>query len=173
MDLTSFQRTRERRRMVRMSAILAVAVLAGGCAHKPPPPPAPKPIVANLPPIPRPKPETHAHPAPPPATAPADIVLIGLNRADIEAVLGEPDSRVEQGASQSWSYRGQKCGVDITLFFDVSRNDFYALDRRVDGTDGTEKAAQRCLRQIRDSHVGKTAEAGKAAEPAKPPEGSK
>ena len=152
--------------------MLAVALLVGGCAHNPPPPPAPKPVAASLPPIPRPKPESHAHPPAPPAASP-DIVLVGLDRADIESVLGEPESRVEQGASESWSYRSLKCKVDITLFFDVSRNDFYALDRHIDGTDGTEKAAQRCLRQIRDSHVGKTAEAGKAAEPAKPPEGSK
>lgn len=158
--------------MVRLSAIAVMALLASGCAHQPPPP-APKPQASNLPPLPRPKPEAHPHVAPPPPANPADIVLVGLDRTDIEAALGEPENRVEQGASQSWSYRGPHCKLEITLFFDVSRNDFYALDRRIDGTDGTEKAAQRCLRQIRDTHLGKTAEAGKPPEPAKPSEATK
>jgi hypothetical protein len=153
-------------------AIAAAALLASGCAHHPPPAPAPAPAAIDLPPLPRPKPETHAHPAPPPAPSP-DIVLVGLNRADIEAALGEPSTLVEQGASQSWSYRGTRCKVELTLFFDVSRNDFYALDRRIDGTDGTEKAAQRCLKQIRDAHAAKPPEAGKTPDPVKATEPAK
>ena len=141
--------------MKRVTAIAAVALVVGGCVHKPPPPPPPQPAAIELPPLPRAKPETHAHPNPPPPAPGPDLVLVGLSQAEIVAALGEPTLRSEEGSGQSWSYHGPHCKVDLTFFYDVSRSDFYALDRQVDGTDGSEKAAQRCLRQIRESHAPK------------------
>jgi len=167
MEVGSFRRSMERRGMGRLSAAAAAILLAGGCAHHQAPPPAPTPVAVEMPPIPRPKPETRPHPPAPPAPSP-DVNLVGLAKGDIEATLGEPAAKAEQGTSQSWTYRSQRCTVEVTLFLDVSRNDFYALDRRVDGTDGSEKAAQRCLKQIRDAHLAKTADAGKTQEPPKP-----
>ena len=134
-----------------VTAIAAIALVASGCTHKPPPPPPPRPAAIELPPLPRAKPEVHAHPNPPPTAPAPDIVLVGLSQAEIIAAIGEPISRTDQGSGQSWSYHGPHCSVDLTLFYDVSRSDFYALDRHIDGTDGSEKAAQKCLRQIRDS----------------------
>lgn len=138
--------------MVRVGAIVVMALLAAGCAHKPPPAPPPAQAKPDLPPLPRAKPEAHAHPVPPAAPPGPDIVLVGLSQSEIQSVLGDPADRVEQGAGQSWTYRAPHCKVELTFFFDVSRNDFYALDRHVEGTDGSEKAAQRCLRQIREGH---------------------
>lgn len=141
--------------MFRVTAIAAVTLVLGGCAHKPPPAPPPAPAHVELPPLPRPKPEAHAHPNPPPPAQGPDIVLVGASQAEIQSALGEPTDRVEQGAGQSWTYRGPHCKVDLTFFFDVSRNDFYALDSHIEGTDGSEKAAQRCLKQIREGHASK------------------
>jgi hypothetical protein len=138
--------------MVRVTAIAMAVLILGACAHKPPDVPKPVPAAVELPPLPRPKPETHAHPNPPPVAQGPDIILVGASQAEIQSVLGEPSDRVEQGAGQSWTYRASHCKVDLTFFFDVSRNDFYALDRHIEGTDGSEKAAQRCLKQIREGH---------------------
>lgn len=133
------------------AAAAALAMLAA-CASKPPPA-QPKPASAvseDLPPRPREKPEIRprARQTRPPASANApqaagpNIELSGLSRPEIEALLGEPAERTEQAAGQSWVYRGPRCRVEIALFFDVNRNEFYALDQRTDG------AVQNCLQQI-------------------------
>ena len=122
----------------RRPAALAAALALAGCAHQPPPPP---PVATIAPPVrPKPRPEQ-------PQELP--IELVGLNQADVKAILGAPADQTDQGTSQSWTYHAPHCTVALTFFFDVSRNGFFVLDRQVTGTNGSEKAAQRCLKQLR------------------------
>jgi len=111
------------------SAIVSSPTRVAEAPAPPPPPPIRRPPAAVQP-------------------APPDLVLVGLSQSDMRKLLGPPAEQADTGAGQSWTYRGVGCVVRLTFFFDVSRNDFYAIDRSVSGTDGTERAAQRCLRKI-------------------------
>ena len=158
---------------VKKLSILALAatalLLQAGCKHAPPPAPSvvAPPMVSEAPPLPRQKPKIRlrkpapvvpAMPAVPEAAItapPPDIVVVGRSQADVKAALGEPSIRVQQGAGQTWTWRGDHCSLNLIFFFDTSRNDFYALDRRLEGTDGTEADAQRCLNDLHMAWAGK------------------
>jgi hypothetical protein len=87
------------------------------------------------------------NPTPPAAPAP-DIELIGLSRPEAVAVLGTPSDQAERDGGKTWTWRAPRCVVELRFYLDLSRNDYYVLDRRVSGTDGSEREAQQCLRKL-------------------------
>lgn len=108
------------------------------------PPPAPPP------PKPRPRPRT----APPvPAAPTTPIVVVGLSRPELTRTLGEPVERTDRNPGQTWVYRAQGCSVEVLFLFDVVRNDMFAIDRKIIGTDGSDRAEQQCLQRIKAGHA--------------------
>lgn len=75
-------------------------------------------------------------------------MVVGLSEAKTQALLGVADSEVNVGPSQVWTYRAIGCTLTLTFFLDVTANEYDALSRSVTGTDGSEKQAQHCIRQI-------------------------
>lgn len=135
------------RGVVALWPILFLALPLLGCAGTAKPKPAPPVVVAVAPPAvakPKPKPRRphKAHVATPP------VVLIGLSEAKTKALLGAPDTAVNVGPSQVWTYRELGCSLVLTFFLDVTDNEYDALSRSITGTDGSEKQAQHCIRQI-------------------------
>ena len=84
------------------------------------------------------------HPAAPP------VELVGLSEPQAEKMLGTPEARADSGDAEIWTYRQEHCSLTLTFFLDVTHNEYKALSRAVAGTDGTEKQAQHCIRQIMD-----------------------
>lgn len=88
----------------------------------------------------------------PPATAalaaPAQPVgpvrLIGLSTGETTSLFGRPESEREASPGKIWHYSSGACSLDVHFFFDVSRNDFYALDYKAKGDD-----AEACLSRLR------------------------
>ncbi len=126
--------------------------------HVPPPPvqqvtappePAPPPAMKPPPPKPKPKPAT----APPATTPTTPIVVAGLSRGELTRTLGEPAQRTERNPGQAWVYRAQGCSVEVLFLFDVVRNDMFAIDHKVTGTDGSARAEQQCLQRIKAGHA--------------------
>ncbi|MGZ6205433.1 MAG: hypothetical protein ACXWMT_11015 [Candidatus Binataceae bacterium] len=109
--------------------------------------------------LPAQKPPRTARAAPPPTTpqpkpeaAPAPIAqVIGLSQDDIRKTWGEPKERIAQGAGEAWVYKNTRCTLEIVFFLDVTRNGYYALDRKISGTDGTDLAARTCLTEIQNA----------------------
>ena len=117
-----------------------------GCANPPKPVPPPPVVVAAPPPLAKPKAKPkHPHKA---HVATPPVVLIGQSEAKAQSLLGMPDSRVNVGPSQVWTYRVVGCTLVLTFFLDVTDNEYDALGRSITGTDGSEKQAQHCIRQI-------------------------
>lgn len=83
-----------------------------------------------------------ALPPAPQATGP--VRLIGLSTGETSALLGRPESEREASPGKIWHYSSGPCSVDVHFFFDVSRNDFYALDYKAKGDD-----ADACLNRLR------------------------
>jgi hypothetical protein len=128
-------------------AFVALALPLLGCAGtaKPkPPPPVAATIVPPAPDKPKPKPKRPHKPH----VAAAPVALIGLSEAKTNSLLGTPESQVNVGPSQVWTYRVVGCSLTLTFFLDVTDNEYDALSRSITGTDGSEKQAQHCIRQI-------------------------
>jgi len=114
-----------------------------------PPPaklPAQKPprTARATPPAATPQPKTDAAPAP-------AAQIIGLSQDDIRKTWGEPKERIAHGAGEAWVYKNSRCTLEIVFFLDVTRNGYYALDRKISGTDGTDTAARACLAEIQNA----------------------
>jgi hypothetical protein len=93
--------------------------------------------------------------APPTTPAPApDIELIGLSQPQAVELFGTPSEQTERDGGKTWTWRAPRCVVELLFYLDLSRNDYYVLDRRVLGTDGTERAAQACLRKLQNAKRG-------------------
>lgn len=80
--------------------------------------------------------------------AASQVQLVGLSEAKAEKILGTPEARADSGDAEIWTYRQGHCSLTLTFFLDVTHNEYKALSRAVTGTDGTEKQAQHCIRQI-------------------------
>lgn len=83
---------------------------------------------------------------PRPAVSP--VQLVGLSEPQAEKLLGTPEARADSGDAEIWTYRQEHCSLTLTFFLDVTHNEYKALSRAVAGTDGSEKQAQNCIRQI-------------------------
>ncbi|MHB1204881.1 MAG: hypothetical protein ACYCZX_04885 [Rhodospirillaceae bacterium] len=136
------------------------------------PAPVPPPVVAApqtpapeqppVVPIPKPAPPKRAAPkpvakAPDPPEAPQPAVtdqvigqVIGMSQDDLRKAFGEPAERLDQGPGQAWIYKTPSCTVEILFFLDVTRNGYYALDRKVSVTgDPAERACYTDIQNAR------------------------
>jgi hypothetical protein len=103
-------------------------------------PPTPiQPAVPEFPPSTPTLPQTAALP-----TAPAQRVT-GLRANDVRSRLGPPQSERTAGAARVWRYQGQGCAVDVYLYYDTRRGDFFALEQR---PLGGGVSAESCLGSI-------------------------
>ncbi|TAL02433.1 MAG: hypothetical protein EPO08_07030 [Rhodospirillaceae bacterium] len=136
-----------------MTTILAVGL--GACAlQRPAPaplPPQPSPPAMQAPTTPSLKPPP-PKPRVPPEAHPEDITLIGLSRPEVTTALGDPQEQKDSNPGQTWIYRSGSCTVEILFLLDVTRNDDFVVDQRMDGTDGTPHGEQVCLRRIASHH---------------------
>ena len=146
-SVTTMSRSCQRRGVAALWPIVFLVLPLLGCAGAAKPKPAPPVVVAVAPPPvakPKPKPK-HPHK---PRVATAPVVLIGLSEAKATSLLGVPDTQVNVGPSQIWTYRVVRCSLALTFFLDVTDNEYDALSQSITGTDGSEKQAQHCIRQI-------------------------
>src|SRR5882724_7833431 len=90
---------------------------------------------------------------PTPAATP-DIELIGLSQPQAVELFGTPSEQTDRDGGKSWTWRAPRCAVELLFYLDLSRNDYYVLDRRVFGTDGSEREAQLCLRKLQHAKQG-------------------
>ncbi len=142
------------------AALLAVTLLAAGCAQKPveddnvamvtkedqlrsaPTQPAVQP---NKPEEEKPKKTVSASKQPDPAnlvpTEAAPVYsaaeLVGKSQSEVSALIGAPAQVEQRAASTVWSYRGESCGLDVFFFLDMSTSDERVLtvESRADATD--------------------------------------
>lgn len=145
-SVTAMSQRRAVRQPIRVGVLLLAGVLAG-CRTPAPAPPPPAAEVSSPPPaaVKHMAHAKHARKVRPPAPV---VNLVGLSEAKTAALLGPPDSAVNVGPSQVWTYRATGCTLVLTYFLDVNDNEYDALSRSVTGTDGSEKQAQHCIRQI-------------------------
>src|SRR5688572_3644765 len=130
------------------AALLAVTLLASGCAQKPaeddnvamvtkqdqrrsaPTQPAVqpnKPVEEETPQ----KKATTASKQPDPAnlvpleTAPvySAAELVGKSQSEVAALIGDPTQVEQRAASTVWTYRGESCGLDVFFFLDMATSD--------------------------------------------------
>jgi hypothetical protein len=142
-------------------ALLAVTLLAGGCAQKPveddnvamvttdeqlrsAPTQAAvqpnKPVEEQ-----KPKKTTSASKQPDPANLvpvePAPVYsaaeLVGKSQSEVAALIGTPAQVEQRAASTVWTYRGDSCGLDVFFFLDMSTSDERVLtvETRADAAD--------------------------------------
>jgi hypothetical protein len=129
------------------AALLAVTLLAGGCAQKPveddnvamvtkedqlrsaPTQPAVqpnKPVEES-----KPKKTTSTSKQPDPANLvplePAPVYsaaeLVGKSQSEVSALMGDPAQVEQRAASTVWTYRGDSCGLDVFFFLDMATSD--------------------------------------------------
>ncbi len=143
------------------AALLAVTLLAGGCAQKPvednnvamvttdeqlrsaPTQPAVqpnKPVEDE-----KPKKTASASKQPDPANlVPLEAApvysaaeLVGKSQSEVTALIGSPAHVEQRAASTVWTYRGESCGLDVFFFLDMSTSDERVLtvESRADATD--------------------------------------
>src|SRR5262245_16155294 len=149
------------------AALLAVTLLAAGCAQKPveddnvamvtkdeqlrsaPTQPAVQPNK----PVEEQKPKKTASVSKQPD--PANLVpleaapvysaaeLVGKSQSEVSALIGSPAQVEQRAASTVWTYRGESCGLDVFFFLDMATSDERVLtvESRVDKADSTAAAA--------------------------------
>ncbi len=85
----------------------------------------------------------------PPATPRAPIELVGMSQTAVRDLLGPPSESSTRGASQTWTYEGPGCRLEVVFYYDVTRNEFFALSQQQDSTPkGTG-----CLMPPHDVHA--------------------
>ena len=88
--------------MIRRVIILSLALLAGGCAAKPPQAPPPQaPSIASI-------------PAPPPRGEPSP--WFNMAGAALQAAFGKPAFVRKDGVTQMWRYDGAACRAFFFLY---------------------------------------------------------
>src|SRR6185437_16869540 len=107
----------DRLRRFFVSSSLAIGTALAACST-PGPPAAVAPVAATAVPVP-PEPPT----APPAASAvqiplPELPALTGMDRAQLIALLGEPDFRRPEPPAELWQYRTADCVLDVFLYAD-------------------------------------------------------
>ncbi|WP_185973795.1 hypothetical protein [Ferrovibrio terrae] len=152
-------------------AVLFLPVMLAGCEllHLPPEP-APPPVQAAPPPaapavepppvraapLPARKPP---QPAAPSAAQPAPVapveealprppVVVGLTRDGLVQQFGPPVAEREAAPARVLEFGGADCRLAAYLYFDTTRNDFYALQYEVNGLPAPHDAVDRCLSRI-------------------------
>jgi hypothetical protein len=135
--------------MSKQPARVAPPVVATPAIPEPVQPPV-APVAKPLPPKPRVSKPVAKAPESPVAVEPAAPVhVVGMSQDELRKALGEPMERIDQGPGQAWIYKTPKCTVEILFFLDVTRNGYYALDRKLSGTG--DPAEQACYMDIQNA----------------------
>jgi len=87
--------------MLNLSSCLFLALLAAGCAAKPPPPPIPAPSPTAIPPA-------------PPRGEPGQY--LNMPATSLQAAFGKPAFVRRDGATEMWRYDGQSCRAFFFLY---------------------------------------------------------
>lgn len=74
--------------------------------------------------------------------------LVGLSESEAIGLLGEPEARQEARPAKLWVYKGHDCELELSFFFDVSRNAFFILDYAARDVRGEGDSRERCLRSL-------------------------
>jgi hypothetical protein len=103
--------------------LLKTLVLGGALAACSAAPPAPPPVAAAPAATVTTEPTAAEAPAAEPAVArvPGLPVLTGMGRAELVALLGEPDFRRSEPPAELWQYRNADCVLDVFLYADGDR----------------------------------------------------
>ena len=72
-----------------------------------------------------------------------------MSQDQLRTALGEPTERIDQGPGQAWIYRTTQCTVEVLFFLDVTRNGYYALDRKMSASG--EPAESACYAEIQNA----------------------
>jgi hypothetical protein len=107
-----------------------------------------EPEPAPAPPIPAPPPR-RPRPKLPAASTDTAITIVGLSRPDLINLLGEPAERTDRNAGQTWVYHSGSCTLEVLFLFDMTRNEMFAVDRKLSGIDATPRAEQQCLQHLK------------------------
>ena len=112
-------------------------------------------------PVPQPQTQTAAAPPPapprPPRPAPPELDprrLVGLDRDETLAMLGQPSSMREQPPSTVWTYKTPSCALDIFFFMDLSTRAFRVLSTELSVDSRAADARRTCLRQLQANSRG-------------------
>ena len=76
-----------------------------------------------------------------------------MSQDDLRKAFGEPAQRIDQGPGQAWIYKTPKCTVEVLFFLDVTRNGYYALDRKITGATAAlgDPAERTCYAEIQNA----------------------
>jgi hypothetical protein len=84
-----------------------------------------------------------------PSANPAPLHLVGLSQSEVRQLLGPPTASSTKGAAVAWIYQHAGCTIEISFYYDVTRNGFFALSQRSTGSG----EAQACLANAHDNHA--------------------
>ncbi len=122
---------------------------------EPPPEAAPAPTAAGAAPAPQPAPEVPETAALPPAPKIDDdpARLMGLDRAGLAALLGDPELTRREPPAEIWQYRGGSCVFDVFLYEEAGRQRVTYLEAR----DGAARrvGARGCLNELLRARLAK------------------
>ncbi len=122
---------------------------------EPPPEAAPAPTAAGAAPAPQPAPEVPETAALPPAPKIDDdpARLMGLDRAGLAALLGDPELTRREPPAEIWQYRGGSCVFDVFLYEAAGRQRVTYLEAR----DGAARrvGARGCLNELLRARLAK------------------
>ena len=122
-------------------------------AEAPPPAPAPAPsppaseVARAQPPAAAVEPRRERAPAPPPEFDPRR--LVGLDKDEALALLGQPSAVREQSPSTVWSYRSRDCTLDLFFYMDLATRAFRVLTWDLNTDQKTADSRRACLARIR------------------------
>ncbi len=116
---------------------------------------APAPTAAGAAPAPQPAPEVPETAALPPAPKIDDdpARLMGLDRAGLAALLGDPELTRREPPAEIWQYRGGSCVFDVFLYEEAGRQRVTYLEAR----DGAARrvGARGCLNELLRARLAK------------------
>ena len=122
---------------------------------EPPPEAAPAPTAAGAVPAPQPAPEVPETAALPPAPKIDDdpARLMGLDRAGLAKLLGDPELTRREPPAEIWQYRGGSCVFDVFLYEEAGRQRVTYLEAR----DGAARrvGARGCLNELLRARLAK------------------
>ncbi len=122
---------------------------------EPPPEAAPAPTAAGAAPAPQPAPEVPETAALPPEPAIDDdpARLMGLDRAGLAKLLGDPELMRREPPAEIWQYRGESCVFDVFLYEQAGRQLVTYLEAR----DGAARrvGARGCLNELLRARMAK------------------
>jgi hypothetical protein len=158
---------------IKAGSAMAMLALVSGCAlldeitaPSPKPAAAPAPpasaatasesaktaAVPPAPPPPAPPPRERPQSAPVPDFDPAR--LVGLDKDETLATLGQPAAVREQPPATVWTYRTRDCAVDLFFYMDLATRAFRVLTTEVTTDLKSPDARRVCLNRLRSASRG-------------------